>query len=217
MPPVISIVGKSNSGKTLLLQGLVSHLQSKGYRIATIKHSKKFDLEAQGKDSWKLAEAGSVAVMLSSPDRVALIEPVSREQSLDELVYKLLGKYDLIFTESFKKAGAVKIEVHRSEQGHDLITSPLELFAVVTDEPLSVSAPQFSSQDITQLADIIEEGFLRSGDHEDEVQLFVNGSPIPMKTYVQDIVSRVVIAMISTLKGVDMDDVHQVDVRLRRG
>lgn len=217
MPPIISIVGKSNSGKTQLLEGLVSHFKVKGYRIAAIKNSKKFDLEAEGKDSWKLAEAGSAAVMISSPERLALIEPVEHEQSLEELVYRLLGKFDLIFTESFKKAGAVKIEVHRREQGSDLVTSPVELFAVVTDEPLKISAPQFSAQDVAQLADIIEESFLRSVDSEDEVQLFVNGLPVPIKFYVQDIVSRVVIAMVATLKGVDMENVQQVDVRLRRG
>lgn len=217
MPPVISIVGKSNSGKTQLLEGLVSHLKGKGYRIATIKNSKKFDLEAEGKDSWKLAEAGSAAVMISSPERLALIEPVEREQSLEELVYRLLGKFDLIFTESFKKAGAVKIEVHRREQGPDLVTSTVELFAVVTDEPLNISAPQFSAQDVAQLANTIEESFLRNGGNEDEVQLFVNGLPVPIKFYVQDIVSRVVIAMVSTLKGVEMENVQQVDVRLRRG
>ena len=217
MPTIISIVGKSGSGKTQLLEGLVLQLKGRGYRIATIKNSKKFDFEAEGKDSWRLAEAGSSVVMLSSPDRLALIEPLAREQNLEELIYRLLGQYDLILTESFKKAGAVKIEVHRREQGPDLDTSPIELFAVVTDEPLNISAPQFAANDVTQLADIIEESFLRQGNHEDEVQIFVNGLPIPIKTYVQDIVSRVVMAMVSTLRGVDMDNIQQLDVRMRRG
>ncbi len=155
--------------------------------------------------------------MLSSPDRLALIEQVEREQSLNELVYRLLGQYDMILTESFKKSGPVKIEVHRKEQGPDLSTSPVELFAIVTDEQLNISVPQFATDEVTKVADFIEESFLLQGGQEGDVQVFVNGSPVPIKTYVQDIISRVVLAMVSTLKGVDVENMQQVDIRLRRG
>ncbi|MEK7750140.1 MAG: molybdopterin-guanine dinucleotide biosynthesis protein MobB, partial [Planctomycetota bacterium] len=37
--PVISIVGRSNSGKTTLIVKLVKELKSRGYKVATIKHS----------------------------------------------------------------------------------------------------------------------------------------------------------------------------------
>jgi polynucleotide 5'-kinase involved in rRNA processing len=38
MPPAVSIVGKSNSGKTTLREKLVRELKLRGYRVATIKH-----------------------------------------------------------------------------------------------------------------------------------------------------------------------------------
>ena len=38
MIPVISIVGKSNVGKTTLLEKLLPEIKRRGYRVATIKH-----------------------------------------------------------------------------------------------------------------------------------------------------------------------------------
>ena len=39
VPPVVSIVGKSKSGKTTVIERLVQELKSRGYRVATIKHA----------------------------------------------------------------------------------------------------------------------------------------------------------------------------------
>jgi len=41
MPPIVSVVGKSKSGKTTLIEKLVQELRSRGYRVATIKHIPK--------------------------------------------------------------------------------------------------------------------------------------------------------------------------------
>ena len=39
MPPVVSIVGESKSGKTAVIERLVQELKYRGYRVATIKHA----------------------------------------------------------------------------------------------------------------------------------------------------------------------------------
>ncbi len=39
MPPLVSVVGKSKSGKTTVIERLVQPLKSRGYRVATIKHA----------------------------------------------------------------------------------------------------------------------------------------------------------------------------------
>ncbi|MBI3353732.1 MAG: molybdopterin-guanine dinucleotide biosynthesis protein MobB, partial [Nitrospirae bacterium] len=38
MIPIVSIVGRSNSGKTTLIEKIIPLLVKKGYRIATVKH-----------------------------------------------------------------------------------------------------------------------------------------------------------------------------------
>jgi molybdopterin-guanine dinucleotide biosynthesis protein MobB len=162
MPVVLSVVGRSNSGKTTLLESLIPELKRRGYRVAVVKHSMRgFDLDQPGKDSWRLAEAGSDAIVLSAPQEVALIKKVGREATLEELLTIIGDDYDLILVEGFKHGNAAKIEVHRKVLGH-LVCPPEELSAVVTDEPLNVAAPQFSVDQGVALADLIEDRFLAS-------------------------------------------------------
>jgi molybdopterin-guanine dinucleotide biosynthesis protein B len=52
MRPVVSIVGKSKSGKTTLIKKLVQELKSLNYRVAAIKHVHHgINLNETGKDS----------------------------------------------------------------------------------------------------------------------------------------------------------------------
>jgi len=38
MIPIISVVGKSDSGKTTLIERIIPELTKRGYRVATVKH-----------------------------------------------------------------------------------------------------------------------------------------------------------------------------------
>ena len=38
-PPIVCFVGRSNSGKTTLIERLILELTGEGYRVATIKHA----------------------------------------------------------------------------------------------------------------------------------------------------------------------------------
>ena len=68
MPVIISIVGKSDSGKTALLERLIPEIRKRGYNIGVIKHNVHgFELDHEGKDSWRYKQAGAQAVSLSSP------------------------------------------------------------------------------------------------------------------------------------------------------
>ncbi len=84
MPPIVSIVGRAKSGKTTLMEKLIGELKSRGYRVATIKHTPQgMSLDKPDKDSWRHLNAGSEATIVSSPDKVVLIKPVGREITLD--------------------------------------------------------------------------------------------------------------------------------------
>ncbi|MCU0489929.1 MAG: molybdopterin-guanine dinucleotide biosynthesis protein B, partial [Anaerolineales bacterium] len=74
--PILSIIGKSNSGKTTLLEKLIPELRQRGYRVATIKHHAHagFEIDQPGKDTWRHAQAGSQVVVITAPDKLALIE-----------------------------------------------------------------------------------------------------------------------------------------------
>ena len=156
MSLVVSIVGRSNSGKTTLLEKLIVELKRRGYTVAAVKHSgSDFQLDHPGKDSWRFAEAGSDAVMLASPNGLAFLQKVSHPPTFEEVIDFLGSRYDFILVEGFKESGVPKIEVHRRELG-SLVTLPEKLLAVVTDEQLDVAVPQFSSRDAAALVDLLE-------------------------------------------------------------
>jgi len=200
MPPVVSIVGKSNSGKTTLIEKLVRELKSRGYRMATIKHSpQQSDFDELGKDSWRHVQAGSDATVVSLPDKIVLIKPVTQEATIDEVVNLIGEDYDIILAEGFKQGNAPKIAVHRKDNG-----APIEglkkVIAIVTDETLETKVRQFSPEDISALVDLLEKGFIKP--QSERISLFVNDTPVTMTLFPKQFISNVVLAMASCLKGV---------------
>ncbi|NVM21795.1 MAG: molybdopterin-guanine dinucleotide biosynthesis protein B [Desulfobacterales bacterium] len=162
MPPIVSIVGKSDSGKTTLLEKLVPELRARGYRIGTIKHDVHgFDIDHEGKDSWRHKQAGARTVAISSPNRVAVVKDVETEQTIDGLASKYFEEADIILTEGYKKEQKPKIEIFRSRL-HDtpLCEGDSSLVALVSDTPLDLGAPRFELDDIEGLADLVEQRFL---------------------------------------------------------
>jgi molybdopterin-guanine dinucleotide biosynthesis protein B len=125
--------------------------------VATIKHSShEFKLDSQSKDTWVMAQAGSELVVFSSPKSLAYIKKVDKEANLTELS-KLVGDdYDILLTEGFGKEHCAKIEIHRHEQGTDLVSPIVELLAIATDEKLDVNVPQYALDDFLGLAELIE-------------------------------------------------------------
>ena len=102
MIPVFSVVGsKSNVGKTTVLCNIIRELKARGYRVATIKHDLHgFDIDHPGKDTWLHAEAGADIVSISSSKKMAIIEKLEEEYTLDEMIEKIKN-VDIIITEGY--------------------------------------------------------------------------------------------------------------------
>jgi molybdopterin-guanine dinucleotide biosynthesis protein B len=161
VPPIISVVGKSGVGKTVFLEKLIAELKGRGFRIGTIKHDVHgFEIDQPGKDSWRHAQAGSDTVVLSSPDRVAVIKRLEEEMGLDEIAQSYLGDVDLVLTEGYKSGPKVKIEVSRRERSRRLVSAPEDLMAVVADHSFEVPVPQFGLDDVAGVADLLVDRFV---------------------------------------------------------
>ncbi|MCL5039841.1 MAG: molybdopterin-guanine dinucleotide biosynthesis protein B [Firmicutes bacterium] len=165
MIPVISVVGKSDSGKTTLLEKIIPELRSRGYRVATVKHDVHgFSLDIPGKDTWRHSQAGADVVIISSPAKMATIRKVERERTLEEITREVTG-VDIIITEGYKRQDRPKLEVFRSEK-YDSPLCQLEdqLFAIATDNPDFSglpAVPVIHWDDAAALCDLIEERFLQ--------------------------------------------------------
>ena len=155
MPPVISIVGKSESGKTTLIERLIPELKRRGYRIGIVKHAHHgFDMDRKGKDSYRHRQAGADTVMIASPGQIAMIKDVPSER-LDDLI-PFFYDMDLLITEGFKSDRAPKIEIFRAERHrHPACLEDDTLMAMVSDTPLDVTVPQFSTADIQAITEFI--------------------------------------------------------------
>lgn len=205
MIPIISIVGKSNSGKTTLIEKLVPELKQRGLKIGTIKHDVHgFELDQEGKDTWRHAQAGVDTVVISSPQKAACIKKVDVELTLDELVCQFLADMDVVLTEGYKRQDKPKIEIYRAELGEEpLCADDKTLIAVVSDTKTQLDVPHFGTQDVEQLADFIIKRF-RSIGRKDAVQLFVNGRQIPLsKRFTQGIFKKTISGMVDSLKGTE--------------
>ncbi len=212
MPPIVSIVGNSKAGKTTLIEKLIRELKSRGYRVATIKHTPQgMTFDEPDKDSWRHIQAGSEATVIRSQDRVVLIKPVAPGIGLDEIA-RLFGEdYDIILTEGFKQDNAPKIEVHRREAGPPL-SDIKKLIAIATDEPLETKTRQFSMDDVKGLADLLEEGFIKP--QRERISLYINNVPVPLSIFPREFITNVLVAMASSLKGVGK--VRNLEVFLRK-
>jgi len=159
--PIVSIVGKSQSGKTVLMEQLIAEFKRRGYKVAALKHSHGgMEIDHPGKDSWRFAQAGSDAVFVSSPDKLAFIKNLNHDLNIEEIMPIVGPEFDLILAEGFRKSKIPKIEVHRKELGDDLLCSPEELSAIVTDGSLDTDRAQLPWGDTVAVADFIEKNFV---------------------------------------------------------
>jgi molybdopterin-guanine dinucleotide biosynthesis protein B len=202
MIPIVSIVGKSDSGKTTLIEKLLPELRRRGYRVATIKHDiHGFEVDREGKDSWRHRKAGADTVIISSPEQIALIKSVERDLTLAELREHFVDDVDIVIAEGFKKDVQPKIEVFRKEKHRKLLTSEEDaVVAIVANEKFDIPVPCLDLNDIKGVVDLIEENFLHNRDKTD-VTLTVDGKPVPITPFVKTFIMQTVRAMVSTLKG----------------
>ncbi len=128
----------------MLLERVIRELKSRSCRVAVIKHSHHdFQMDRPGKDSWRFAQAGSDAVVLSSPNRIAMVQQVDEELSVSHIAAWFVDKVDIVLTEGYKKGAAVKI----------LVAGPGTASFPLPDEPLMTVTPHLSSAGELEFAD----------------------------------------------------------------
>ena len=151
--PIFSVVAFSGTGKTTLLEKLVTELKSRGLRIAVIKHdAHEFEIDREGKDSWRMTRAGADVTAVVSGSKAAIME--NRPVPFEALVEKITD-VDIILTEGYKHGKWRKIGIRRKETGNPLPIPADDCFAIVTDVPEQTDTPCFSLDDIQGLADLL--------------------------------------------------------------
>jgi molybdopterin-guanine dinucleotide biosynthesis adapter protein len=168
MPPLFGVVGWKNSGKTTLIAKLIETFVGRGLKVAAVKHAHHaFDVDHEGRDSFRYRAAGAGTVAVSSAKRFAIITELRGrpEPTLGELV-RHIEIADIILVEGFKTENHPKLEVRRSEaaSGPPLAPNDPTILAVAADFKLEEGTlPGFALDDIDAIAGFIL-GQIRPGE-----------------------------------------------------
>src|SRR6056297_1647921 len=157
---VFGVVGWKNAGKTGLMERLVSEITARGFTVSTVKHAHhNFDVDHEGKDSYRHRHAGATEVLLASANRFALMHELRDEDepALEALLAKL-APVDLVLVEGYKRDRHPKVEAHRSVTGNPLIAPEDDTIrAVASDKDLALDRPVFDLDDTKAIADFVLE------------------------------------------------------------
>lgn len=163
--PCLSFVAKSGTGKTTLLEKVIAELKHRGIRVGVVKHdAHRFNIDHPGKDSYRLTAAGADTMLISSPEKLALVKQHQTPPSVEDLIGRYFDDVDIVLTEGFKHGGLPKLELHRQARSNTLIcrgeNNDPTLVAVASDEPLDLDVPVLDLNDAKQVAQFIIEHFI---------------------------------------------------------
>jgi molybdopterin-guanine dinucleotide biosynthesis protein MobB len=161
--PLVSFVGRSNTGKTTVIEGLIPILRERGLKVAVIKHHPHdFEIDIPGKDTHRYKKAGATMSILASPRKVAVVEDAEMEVTLAEIISRYVHDVDLLVIEGFKRENIPKIEVFRRKEGEDLpvCAGDQNLIAIITDASVATSLPVFSRDAIHDIAEFVFNRFI---------------------------------------------------------
>ena len=154
MPRVYSFIAWSGTGKTTYLERLIAALKARGLRVAAVKHdAHRFELDREGKDSWRFARAGADVVAVADAEKCAVME--YRPVGLSDLIARFRD-VDLVLVEGWHEEAGNPILLHRAAAGKPPKLSPADCFAVVSDTPMDTGGrPCFPLDDPAPLAEFL--------------------------------------------------------------
>jgi len=161
---ILSIVAtKSNTGKTTLIEKIIKNLKLRNYSVGVLKHdAHKFEIDKEGKDSFKFSTAGADNVIISSCEKLAMIRKVEKEVPINEILL-LFKDIDIVLIEGYKNNNYPKIEVHRKGVDSNLLCKNLfsQIIALASDEVLEVDIPLLDLNNVNSVCDFIENKLMK--------------------------------------------------------
>ncbi len=155
--PRIAFVAPSGTGKTTYLEGLIRELTARGYRVGTIKHdAHDFDIDHEGKDSYRLRAAGSARVVIAGNGRVGAHGVLPADSTLPDLV-PLLGEVDIVLVEGYRDAGIPVVLLTRAAAPSPPHPPPDTTVAVVGDADVPGDWPRMPLDDPVPMIEFLEE------------------------------------------------------------
>ncbi|OGS44369.1 MAG: molybdopterin-guanine dinucleotide biosynthesis protein B [Euryarchaeota archaeon RBG_13_57_23] len=214
---IIGIYGYQDSGKTKIVEQLVSALVKKGYRVASIKHtSGDWTLDQKGKDTWRHREAGSNPVVFSSASETSIM--VQPSMDLDRITGLLSREFnpDIIIIEGYKKGRFPKVAMGEIKPLSGTVLrnpNPKTLLHYVEREVALEKINQIlpgldcgrCGLDCEGLARAVADGKKKLSECRElsgsDVRITVDGKRIATGRFVAEVAEKTIRGMVSSFKG----------------
>jgi molybdopterin-guanine dinucleotide biosynthesis protein B len=230
---IVAVVGSSNSGKTTAAEALINGLTKRGYTVASAKHiaDSEFTIDTEGKDTWRHVKAGASAVLSVAPNELTSIKKVdTTKYSLEQVIAGFPDEVDIIILEGFKglvgqNTGIPKLVTAKTVNE---ITDALEryknILAFVTSIPdgkVKTEIPFINAlKESKKLVELVNSKVAvlveRKRKREEKITIQIDEKILPLGDFVQDIVRNAVLAMVSSLKGVEIKGEEKVSIVIKR-
>ncbi len=154
---IISIAGEKNAGKTTLINDLIPKLKERGHTVGTLKYNvTRFDIDHEGKDTYKYFHSGADSIALTSKDKLAVVRKLSNPLKLNEIIESYLNNVRIALVEGYRENDYPRIRIIDAQESKTAKEdSDNELLLV--NERLDTKC--FSSKDISKALAFIEKNF----------------------------------------------------------
>jgi len=193
-PAIFGIYGNSDTGKTTLIEHLISQLTKEGYIIATVKQTKKaISLDTMNKDTWRYHYVGAELVVFSSQCETDFL--FYKTLSFSEIIKRIscFGCYDVILVEGANDSNIPKIQLGAGKKRNNTVVS----YKGDVKEILTLIKRELKKEPLLQC-----------------LSISINGKNIPLTKFPEQIIMSTIVGMLGSLKGVQ--DINEVTLELKR-
>ena len=193
-PAIFGIYGNSDTGKTTLIEHLISQLTKEGYIVATVKQTKKaISLDTMNKDTWRYHYVGAELVVFSSQCETDFL--FYKTLSFSEIIKRIscFGCYDVILVEGANDSNIPKIQLGAGKKRNNTVVS----YKGDVKEILTLIKRELKKEPLLQC-----------------LSISINGKNIPLTKFPEQIIMSTIVGMLGSLKGVQ--DINEVTLELKR-
>lgn len=190
---VFGIYGNSNSGKTTLIEHLVSQLTKKGYKVVVVKQTAKtISLDTINKDTWRYHSAGAKLVLFSSQCETDFLfyEPLN----FSEIIKKIsnFGCFDVILVEGASDKNTPKIQLGTGKKRNNTVAS----YKGNVKEILTLIKKELKKKSLLQ-----------------HLSISIDDKNILLSKFPEQIITSAILGMLSSLKGVQNIDKFTIEFK----
>lgn len=229
---ILEFYGPSNSGKTETIVKLVKYFSEKKFKIATVKHIPgEFTIDTEGKDTWKMGNAGSNLVIASSDRETSFIFKNGMDMKKILQLIDSFDDFDIIFIEGFKSVPWIKkIKFGNGERMENTVMEFKDIETLINyiEKEIEIDRimkklPNFNCGEcgFSTCREMAEKIILKEKNYENcryynpdvMMNIEVNGREIYLSPFVQNIVKNTITGMLSSLKGVGK--INSLEIKMK--